>query len=230
MYGVANVDNRTKNPWVRLLSLSPHIKDSDTVITWWSFNLWLIVICRHFTSSSSSSESSERSPLCPDRTVTDVALLCSQISSVDCSTTLSIPLRLKARLYRRNSTRLIDLLTSSRVASAGRYRHCVDATQLDVELRRYRHPTLTGWRRSELIGNSCSRCERVVESSCVGVTRHLADATQLDVQLSCVAINGPLGYTYSLAGVLERCCSQAQTQRPWSVPRLISSTFCSLIC
>ena len=56
----------------------------------------------------------------------------------------------------------------------------------------------TGSRRSELIGDSCLRCERVDNSSWVELRRrryrHFADATQLNstlnwVELSCVAIN-----------------------------------------
>ena len=92
--------------------------------------------------------------------------------------------------------------TSSWVASAGRYRHFADATQLDVEwsgveLSCVAIDTLTGSRRSELIGDSCSRCERVDNSTSSWVElrrrryRHFADATQLnslDVELSWVKL------------------------------------------
>jgi len=62
---------------------------------------------------------------------------------------------------------------SSWVASAGRCRHFTNATQLNsthstsswVELSCVAIDTLTGSRRSELIGDSCSRCERVDNST-----------------------------------------------------------------
>jgi len=57
-----------------------------------------------------------------------------------------------------------------------RYRHFADATQLNLTLSGVESScvaidTLTGSWRSELIGDSCSRCERVDNStsSCVGV-------------------------------------------------------------
>ena len=83
--------------------------------------------------------------------------------------------------------------TSSWVASAGRYIHFADATQLNSTLSCVAIDTLTGSWRSELIGASCSRCERVdnstsswVELSWVASSRyrHFADATQLDVELN----------------------------------------------
>ena len=63
-----------------------------------------------------------------------------------------------------------------------------DTTQLNstsswVELSCVAIDTLTGSRRSELIGDSCSRCERVDNS------------TSSWVELSGVAINGPLVVT-----------------------------------
>ena len=73
----------------------------------------------------------------------------------------------------------------------------LNSTRRRVELSCVTIDALTAWvttfRRSELIGDSCSRCR--VELSCVGVAID-ASPTQLNStrrrdELNCVAINGP---------------------------------------
>ena len=96
---------------------------------------------------------------------------------------------LTLRLVYSDATQLNSM--SSWVASAGRYRHFADATQLNwVELRRYRHPHwVTTFRTDRWQLFTCEQVDNSMSSWAElhrRRYRHFADATQLDVDLSWV--------------------------------------------